>query len=54
LHDLGQEPYPPSLEQRSYRSSRPLGIAAMTRGLRRPCMMAITHSGFPSGAYAIS
>lgn len=33
--------------------SRPLRIAAITRGLRRPCMMATTHSGFLSGAYAI-
>lgn len=33
--------------------SRPLRIAAMTRGLRLPCMTARTHSGFSAGAYAI-
>ena len=30
--------------------SLPLRIAAITRGLRRPCMTAMTHNGFSSGA----
>ena len=30
--------------------SLPLRMAAITRGLRRPCMTAITHSGRLSGA----
>lgn len=30
--------------------SRPLRVAAITRGLRRPWMTAITHKGFSSGA----
>ena len=33
--------------------SRPLSIAAITRGLRRPWITATTHNGFSSGAYAI-
>ena len=28
-------------------------IAAMMRGLRRPCITPTTHKGFSSGAYAI-
>ncbi len=33
-----------------YRLSLSLRIAAMTRGLRRPCNTAITHKGLSSGA----
>ena len=41
----------PTMPLRCY--SRPLRMAAITRGLRRPWMTATTHKGLFSGAYAI-